>query len=109
MADPELVFVQGDTAPDISAVIHVKGDPTTPINLTGATVRFQMRLEDDRSYQVDAPAVVDVDPTTGGVSFQWGANDLDRIGDFLCQWEVTFADLRIQTTAKPNIIRVRRQ
>lgn len=108
MAEPELVFVQGDTAPDIAAVIHVKGDNTTPIDLTGATVRFQMRKPDDRQFTVDAPATI-VDEGTGEVLYQWAANDLAVPGDYDVQWEVTFADLRVQTTATPNPIRVRRQ
>lgn len=108
MAEPELVFVQGDTAPDIGAVIHVKGDSTTPINLAGASVRFQMRKSDDRKYQVDAPATVS-DAAGGEVTYQWAANDLSIVGDFYVQWEVTYSDLRVQTTASPNLIRVRRE
>lgn len=108
MAEPELVFVQGDTAPDLGAVLHVKGDPTTPIDLTGASVRFQMRKRDDRSYTVDAAATI-VDEDEGEVVYEWDTNDLAVPGDYDIQWQVTFADLRVQTTATPNVIRVRRQ
>jgi len=108
MAEPELVFVQGDTAPDLGAVLHVKGDPTTPIDLTDATVRFQMRKGDDRTFTVDAAADI-VDADGGEVVYQWDTNDLAVPGDYNVQWEVTFPDLRIQTTATPNLIRVRRQ
>lgn len=108
MAEPELVFVQGDTAPDLGAVLHVKGDPTTPIPLSGATVRFQMRKDNDRAFTVDAVATI-VDADEGEVLYQWGANDLAVSGDYQVQWEVTFPDLRVQTTATPNVIRVRRQ
>lgn len=108
MAEPELVFVQGDTAPDIGAVIHVKGDPTTPIDLTNATVRFQMRKTDDRRVTVDAAATID-NAIGGAVVYQWATNDLAIPGDYDVQWEVTFPDTRIQTTATPNKIRIRRQ
>lgn len=108
MAEPELVFVQGDTAPDIGAVLHVKGDTSTPIDLTGASVRFQMRKANDRSFTVDAVATVQ-NADAGEVLYQWGTNDLAVEGDYQVQWEVTFADLRKQTTATPNLIRVRRQ
>lgn len=108
MAEPELVFVQGDTAPDIGAVLHVKGDSTTPIDLSGATVRFQMRKADDRAFTIDAAATV-TDAGEGEVLYQWATNDLANPGDYQVQWEVTFADARVQTTATPNLIRVRRQ
>jgi len=108
MAEPELVFVQGDTAPDLGAVLHVKGDVSTPINLTGATVRFQMRKRDDKSFTVDTAATI-VDADEGEVLHEWATNDLAVPGDYDVQWEVTFADLRVQTTATPNVIRVRRQ
>jgi len=108
MAEPELVFVQGDTAPDLGAVLHIQGDSTTPIDLTGASVRFQMRKNDDRAFTIDAAATV-LDEGAGEVEYQWAANDLSVAGDYYVQWEVTFVDLRVQTTATPNLIRVRRQ
>ena len=108
MAEPELVFVQGNTSPDIGAVLHVKGDPTTPIDLTDCTVRFQMRKPDDRTFTVDAAATIDDEPA-GEVSYQWTTNDLAVPGVYDVQWEVTFPDLRVQTTATPNLITVRRR
>lgn len=108
MAEPELVFVQGDTAPDLGAVLHVKGDTSTPIDLSGATVRFQMRKDDDKQFTINAVATI-ADDVGGEVVYQWATNDLAVPGDYSVQWEVTFADGRIQTTATPNLIRVRRQ
>jgi hypothetical protein len=108
MAEPELVFVQGDTAPDLGAVLHVKGNTSSPIDLSGATVRFQMRKSDDRTFTVDAAATV-VDDEAGEVLYQWSTNDLAVSGDYNVQWEVTYSDGRKQTTATPNLIRVRRQ
>lgn len=108
MAEPELVFVQGDTAPDIAAVLHPRGDPDNPTDLTGATVRFQMRKANDRSFTVNAAATIQ-DPGAGDVVYQWAPNDLAVDGDYYVQWEVTFQDGRVQTTATPGLIRVRRQ
>jgi hypothetical protein len=51
-----LTFVQGDTAPDITAVIHEEDDETAVVDLTSASVRFQMRKVDDRRYRVNAAA-----------------------------------------------------
>ena len=103
-----LTFVQGDTAPDITAIIHEEDDPTSVIDLTDCAVKFQMREEDDRRYQVNAAATV-TDAAAGKVSYSWGPNDLSRPGTFLVQWEVTYPGGRIQTTSPEVTITVRRQ
>ena len=103
-----LVWVQGDRDPDITATIRDQADPMAPVNLTGGTVRFQMRKHDDRRYTVNAPATV-VDAPLGKVSYAWGPNDLGVPGDYDVQWEVTWPDSKPQTTATPVVITVRRQ
>lgn len=103
-----LVFVQGDTAPDITSVIHEEGDVTSPVDLTNATVRFQMRRADDKRFTVNAVAVID-DAVAGEVHYSWGANDLAVPGDYVVQWEVTYPGGRIQTTAPEATITIRRQ
>jgi len=104
-----LTFVQGDTAPDITAVIHEEDDPTQVINLTETTgVRFQMRRQDDHRYTVNAAATV-LDAVNGKVSYSWGANDLAVPGTYLVQWEVTYLGGRVQTTSPQVTVTVRRQ
>ena len=106
MAD--ITVVQGDTAPDLVAVIHEENDANTPINLDGATVAFQMRKADDRRYTVNAVVELD-DAINGVVRYEWGPNDLAVPGDYQGQFEVTFLDEKIQTTRVPFTIEVRRQ
>ena len=103
----EGTWVQGDTSPDITAVIHT-GDPDDPTDLTGSTVRFQMRKPDDKRFTVNAAADV-LDPDEGSVSYSWGPNDLAQPGEYEVQWEVTYPDAKIETTTPPNEITVRRQ
>lgn len=103
-----LTFVQGDTAPDLQATIHNADDPTTPVDLTDATVRFQMRKSDDRRFTINAAAEI-TDAEAGKVRYRWAANDLSVQGDYQVQWEITYPDSRIQTTAAANTITVRRQ
>src|SRR5512139_1065108 len=93
-----LTFVQGDTAPDITAVIHEEGDIASPVDLTNAAVRFQMRKSDDKRFTVNASATID-NALAGQVHHSWGANDLSVPGTYLVQWEVTYPGGRIQTTA----------
>lgn len=92
-----LNFTQGDTAPDLHGYIHDEDDPTSVVDLNGATVRFQMRMADDHRYQVNAVASI-VDAAAGHVMYQWGSNDLARPGSFVARWEVTYPGGRIQTT-----------
>lgn len=103
-----LTFVQGDTAPDISAIIHEEDAPSSVVDLTNATVRFQMRRQDDHRYTVNASATV-VDAQAGTVRYSWGANDLAVPGTYVVQWEVTYLGGRVQTTSPEVTITVRRQ
>ncbi len=106
-----LTFVQGDTAPDISATIHAEDDPSSIVDLSPAYVsgvRFQMRKADDHRYTVNAAAEV-LDGPAGRVSYSWGPNDLSVPGTYLVQWEVTYVGGRVQTTSPEVTITVRRQ
>jgi len=109
MATIEATFVQGNTAPDIVAQLHDEKVPTQLLNLTTATsVRFQMRKPDDRVFTVDATASV-TNASQGLVSYSWAATDLNIDGEYDTQWEVNWADGKIQTVAHPNRILVRRR
>lgn len=103
-----LTFVQGDTAPDITAQLHQEDAPYTPVDLTGAAVRFQMRKGDDRRFTVNASATI-TDAAAGRVRYSWSANDLAVPGAYVAQWEVTYPGGRIQTTATQEAVTVRRQ
>jgi hypothetical protein len=104
-----LVFVQGDTAPDITSIIHEEDNPAIAVDLSQATgVRFQMRKADDKRFTVNAAATV-TDGPNGHVLYSWGANDLATPGEYEVQWEVTYSGGRIQTTAPTETITIRRQ
>lgn len=98
-------WVQGDNEPSITATLT---RAAAAEDLTGATVKFQMRKADDKYYTVNAAATV-VDAAAGTVSYSWGASDLNVTGEYLVQWEVTFISGRVETTDPPNTITVRRQ
>lgn len=104
----EATFVQGNTAPDIVAQLHDEIDPTVPLNLTDCTVKFQMRKPDDRKFTVDSAATI-TNASQGLVSYTWGPKDLNVEGEYDAQWQVTYPDFKVQTTAVPNRILVRRQ
>lgn len=101
------VLIQGDTRPVINATLHEQG-AVTPINLTSCTVKFQMRRSDDKLYTINGACSI-VDPVAGTVSYSLGTNDLNTPGDYVVQFEVTYPDQRVQTTATLIPIKVRRQ
>ena len=100
-------WTTGDTGPPISARIPLldnEGEETgSYVDLTSATVNFQMRKGDARNYRINQPAVVVGTPTDGNVRYDWRTNDLGQPGEYEVQWEVTLADLTIQTTKKVTI------
>ena len=98
-------WVQGDTEPAITATLNRAGAAEA---LGAASVKFQMRKSDDKQYTVNAAATV-VDAALGKVKYVWGSSDLNVPGEYLVQFEVTFASGRIETSDPPNTIIVRRQ
>lgn len=102
-------LVQGDTYPPIRSTI-TKSDGSIQDLTTATAVKFQFRKRDDKVYTVNAAATV-LNATAGRVEYLFGPNDLMSPGEYLVQWEVTFAvgsGSRIQTTAEPNPVTVRR-
>jgi hypothetical protein len=100
-------LVQGDTAPILRGVIR-DDDTGDPLNLTGATVYFQMRKADDHRYSINAACTITA-PLTGSVSYTLANNDLNTPGTYQGQYEVHYADTTVQTTYNPVEIVVRRQ
>jgi len=103
-----LTFTQGDTGPDLNGVIHAQDDPSTPSDLTDATVRFQMRLPEGHRYKVNAVATI-TNAVAGAVRYAWGATDLAHHGVFDAQFEVTYPGGKVVTTQPPVELTVRRQ
>ena len=69
---------------------------TTPIDLTGLTVRFIMRAKAATTAKVAAAATI-VDGPAGQVSYSWASTDLDTVGVYQCEWEITYPGPRTLT------------
>lgn len=95
---------KGDTAPVIVATL--KDSAGAPINLTGASVRFRMRLLLGTVLKVDA-AVTIVDALAGTVSYQWALADTDTAGTYLVEWQITYAGGAVQTVPNASFNQVR--
>jgi hypothetical protein len=84
---PDFNWTQGDTAPAIAEQLF---DGTgTAVNLSGATVKFQMAGPGQATAEVDATATI-TDAALGKVSYTPITADTDTIGVYMVQWKVTF-------------------
>lgn len=92
MAD--LYVKRGDTAPPILVVLTDARD--TPVDLTGATVRFKMRLASGGTLKVDAEATV-LDAARGAVRYAWASADTDTAGDYVAEFQATFGDGTVES------------
>jgi hypothetical protein len=83
----------GDTRPDFYAQCL---DGETPVPLTFVNqVLLIMRKPDDTLFS--QPLTVESPAADGFVSRSWGVGDLDQIGDYRYEVEVTFGDGTKQT------------
>lgn len=100
-------YKRNDRLPIYTATLVQQLDGvTTPIDLTGTTVTFIMRAEDDLAPKVEAEATV-VDAEAGAVSYAWAVGDLATAGTYLCEWQVTYPDGRTLTVPSSGYDQIR--
>lgn len=81
---------QNDTSPAIEIT-----DTSLVGNLVGATAVFNMR---DASGTVKiSRGAATTDDTTGKLTYAWAAGDTDTAGAFNAEFEVTYADTKVET------------
>lgn len=100
----DLQFTQYDTGPSLFGTLTVAGQA---VDLTGCTVKLQMRLETESRVRVEGDAVV-VDADTGSVRYDWAEGDLAMVGDYAVRWLITYPDQTKQHSDPANSITVTR-
>lgn len=92
---------RGDTSPAIRYAL----DPAET-NLTGATVRFQMKLRGGAQV-LDAAAQVIAATVTPTVQYNWAAADTATAGQFEAEFRVVYSDGAIETFPNSGFIAIR--
>lgn len=77
-------FTQGDIQVAIADTLVDANN--TVVDLTGKTVQFRMVARDSTVKVNSATATVDSPATSGLVSYQWVAGDIDTQGTYYYQW-----------------------
>jgi hypothetical protein len=93
----DFVIKKGDLLPIITATL--KDANNDPVDLTGTSVKFIMRLVGATTPKVNAAGVVDSNQVTnkGKVSYPWIAADTNAGGVYEAEWQVTFSGAKPET------------
>lgn len=92
---------RGDSSPSLVYALT----PASVV-LTGATVRFNMRLAGGATKVSRAAAVVVTATGTPTVRYDWNAADVDTAGFYEAEFEVTYAGGAVETFPNSDFIRV---
>lgn len=93
---------RGDTSPSLLYALF-----PTDTDLTGATVRFNMRVNSTGVITVNRALATIVTPTGAPtVRYDWQAADTDTEGYYSAEFEVTYSGGAIETFPNSDYIRV---
>ena len=95
---------QNDTSPALMAT--VADSDGTPVNVTGASVEFHMRLKNAAATTVSAAGEV-VDGAAGTIKYQWLTNDTGVVGTYEGEFQITYADTTIETFPNKGYIAIK--
>ena len=68
-----------------------------PVNVTGAAVVFSMRVKPAGALKVTRQTCAIVSGGTGRVRYEWIADDTDTADEYEGEFQVTYANGKIQT------------
>ena len=93
---------QNDTKPDVLATALDYNDDAIPLN--GATIKFFMnRLDGTNKVDGTASIVVAED---GTMNYVWQTGDLDTVGKYNAEFQITFPDTTILTAPSKGYITI---
>lgn len=80
-------WTKGDNVP---LNMQLKWDNGTNINLTDATVVFEMIPVDSNIPTISSAAII-ITAIDGTVQYQWGAGETDNVGLYELRWVITYS------------------
>jgi len=102
---PQTIYTfVGDRAPSVNFIIQransVQGQPPTVVDLTGCTVNFfiQNPQTGARTNSSTADCTI-TSPTTGSITYAWGAGDLPVEGIYNAQIKIIWSSTKPETAA----------
>ena len=95
---------KGDTSPFLTATL--KDANGTAVDLTGATVVFNMADLDDNLVVTDGSCTI-VDEDAGRIRYNWVSSDAANEGVFRGEFTVTFASGAIETFPNSTYFRIK--
>ena len=104
MADPTFYIKQNDSRPELD--VYLRDDKDRSINITGATVKFNMRSAADNSVKINNGSVTTVSSTAGRVKYSFTTTNTDTAGNFDGEFEVPFVGGPVETFPNDGYIKV---
>lgn len=96
----QFTIKRGDTSPALLFELLPKD-----VVLSGATVRFNMRIRDTNTVVVNrASGAVEVGVGTPTVRYNWTQADTAKAGEYDAEFEVTYLDGKIETFPNDGFI-----
>ena len=104
MADPTFYIKQNDSRPELD--VYLRDDKDRSINITGATVKFNMRAASDNTIKINNGSVTTVSSTAGRVKYSFTTTNTDTSGNFDGEFEVTFVGGQVESFPNDGYIQV---
>jgi hypothetical protein len=103
-------FKRGDTAAVVRATLYADDAGTTPVDLTGATVKFFMVVvpgvgSSPAGLKVNGTCTI-LNAAAGQVGYDWITADVDTAATYKAEFQVTYASGKIQTFPRTGYLTV---
>ena len=95
---------QNDTVPPLEVLL--KDAYGAPVNVTGATIKFSMRVKPAGTVKVNAQTADIVTAGAGRVKYAWAAANTDTADEYEGEFQVTYSNGGIQTFPNDGFINV---
>ena len=94
-----------DTVPPLE--VFLKDAFGAPVNVTGATIKFSMRVKPAGAVKVSEATAAIVTAGSGRVRYAWVAANTDTADEYEGEFQVTFSNGGIQTFPNDGYITVK--